>query len=99
MALQQWSVNADGGFLAVPELSSKLLVASQQRAVLRQFTVPLNAFGTKMGDTFKWDRAGNVASAGSTTGIDESFTMPETNLPFTQGSIVVTEYGNAVRFV
>ena len=97
MPLQQWSVSADGGFLAVPELSKKLLKAAQQRAVLRQFTVPLDAFGTRKGDTFNFDRAGNVGNAGSTAGILESQPMPETAVAFTQGSVVVTEYGNSIR--
>lgn len=71
MPLQQWAVSGDGGFLAVPGLSKKLLAAAQQRSVLRQFTIPMDAYGKAMGDTFYYDRRGNVATAGSSTGILE----------------------------
>ena len=50
MALQLWAVDGSGGFLAVPGLSKKLLKTAQQKTILRQFTIPLDAFGAKMGE-------------------------------------------------
>lgn len=95
--MQTYGVNSAGGFLSVPDLSKRMLVQSQQRTILRQFVTPLKAFGAKMSNTFFFDRAGNVSTAGSTTGIDETLPVPETQIPFTQGSILVTEYANSIR--
>ena len=45
-------------------------------------------------DTLLFDRVGNVATAGRS--ISELERMPETSVSFTQGSLVVNEYGNSI---
>ena len=94
MPQQQWQISADGGYLANPRISERLRFVTQPLMKFRQFVRPEPGFGKKKGDTLLFDRVSNVATAGGP--ISELENMPETNVTFTQGSLVVKEYGNSI---
>lgn len=91
---QSWSPDGSGGYLANDVLSKKLRHNSQPMMRARQFVRKEAGYGKNKGDTLLFDRIANVATAGST--IAELEKMPETNFAITQGSVVVSEYGNSV---
>jgi hypothetical protein len=63
---------------------------------LRQFIDAKEAIGQGRGDTFLFDKSGNVATQGGT--LVETNTMPETQVAVTQGTAVITEYGNSIPY-
>lgn len=96
MSGQVWMTNSLGGYMFAPNLSRKLRTALQPMVRFRQFCDAKEAFGLGIGDTFHWNVYSDVVTAGST--LVENQPMPETNFTITQGSAVVTEYGNSVPF-
>ena len=96
MAVQVWAVNALGGFAATSTLSRKVYRAAQQEVALDQFSLPVLDYGKKKGDTVLYDRRLNVDDAGGT--LSETNKMIETNTTFAQGSVVVGELGNSIRY-
>lgn len=96
MAGQLYSVNTLGGNWSVPYLTDQLRHVSQPQFRFRQFIDVHEAVGYGRGDTFNFDKAGNVATQGGT--LLETQTIPETNFVTNQGTAVITEYGNAVPF-
>jgi|SRR5579864_1001257 len=94
MPQQQWAISADGGYLANPRISERLRFVTQPLMKFRQFVRPEPGFGKKKGDTLLFDRVSNVATGGGP--ISELENMPETNVTFTQGSLVVKEFGNSI---
>jgi hypothetical protein len=54
------------------------------------------AIGKNRGDTWLYDRRGNVATQGGT--LVETNTIPQTNFVLAQGSGTITEYGNSVPY-
>lgn len=95
---QVWAVSSLGGtnMGAVPYLSQRLRAVAQPMFRLRQFIDAKEAIGYGKGDTFLFDKSGNVATQGGT--LVETATIPETNYSMTQGTCVITEYGNSVPF-
>jgi N4-gp56 family major capsid protein len=98
MASQLWVTNSLGGYLSSFNLSKELRVALQPKAKFRQFCDVKDASqqGKNKGATFTWDIVSNVATQGGT--LIETNTMPETNFTITQGTLTITEYGNAVPY-
>lgn len=93
---QYWSVSTQGGNWAVPKLSEHLRHVAQPEFRFRQFTNIREELGKKAGDTWYFDKAGNVATQGGT--LVETDTIPETQFVTNQGTGSVTEYGNSVPF-
>ena len=50
--------------------------------------------GKKKGDTFHWNVYSDISTQGAT--ILETNTMPESNFTVSQGTLTITEAGNAV---
>ena len=96
MAGQQWSASADGGYLSNNVLSRQIRHASQPIMRFAQFVRPEPGYGKNKGDRVYFDRIANVSNQGGTIG--ESNTMPETKVVISQGSAVVTEYGNSIPY-
>lgn len=94
MAQQVWSVSTLGGNHAVPYLTDRLRNASQPMYRLRQFCDVKEAIGKKRGDTWLFDKTGNVATQGGT--LIETNTIPETQFVTNQGTGTITEYGNSI---
>ncbi len=91
---QQWAPAASGGYLANPSLSAKVRSIGQPMTRFRQFVRKEPGFGKGKSDTLLFDRISNVVVGGGA--ITELQNMPEDNFTISQGSLVVTEYGNSV---
>ncbi len=94
MAQQVYSVSTLGGNHSVPYLTDRLRSISQPMFRLRQFCDVKEAIGKKRGDTWLFDKSGNVATQGGT--LVETQTIPETQFVTNQGTGTITEYGNSV---
>lgn len=91
---QVYAVSTLGGITTLPYLSDRVRSVAQPLFMLRQFVDVKEAIGRGKGDTFMFDKVGNVATQGGT--LVETQTIPETNFSFTQGTVTITEYGNAI---
>jgi N4-gp56 family major capsid protein len=98
MSGQVWATNSLGGYMYSLNLSKKLRHAVQPTVRFRQFCDVKDATqqGKSKGDTFHWNVYSNVATQGTT--LTETTTMPETQFTITQGTLTITEYGNAVPY-
>ena len=96
MGQQLWMTNSLGGYLGSDELSKKVRHAAQTMQRFRQWVDPEPAHGKNSGDTVLFDKISNISTAGGT--LTETSTIPKRNFTITQGSLVITEYGNAVPF-
>lgn len=94
MPQQVWSVSTLGGNHAVPYLTDRLRSVSQPMYRLRQFCDVKEAIGKKRGDTWLFDKTGNVQTPGGT--LIETNTIPETQFVTNQGTGTITEYGNSI---
>ena len=96
MAGQLWVTNSLGGFLANPLLSKKIRHLAQPIMKFRQFVDAESAVGRGRDDTFLFDKISNISTAGGT--LVETETIPKRNYTITQGSLVITEYGNSIPY-
>lgn len=98
MAGQLWATNSLGGYMYSDRLSKVLRTVVQPLVKFRQFADVKDAAaqGKGKGDTFHWNVYGDAASQG--TVLVETTTMPETNFTITQGTMMITEYGNSVPY-
>ncbi len=93
---QGWAVDAQGGFLGADKLSKELRHAAQPIQKFRQFVNAEAAVGVKRNDTYLFDKISNISVAGGA--LNETVAIPKANYAITQGSLVCTEYGNAIPF-
>ncbi len=96
MAMQQWAVSADGGYMANPTLSKKLRHAAQPMMKVRAQARPMDAFGKGMGDTYDFDKVSNVNTAGRAIG--ETERIPVTKFVIRKASMTIAEYGNSIEW-
>jgi hypothetical protein len=98
MAGQIWSVAADGGYLYSDELSDYLRIQVQPLTKFRQFCDAEDGTqkGLGKGETFTWDIVSNTARQGRR--LDELQPMPESNVTVSQGSLTITEWGQAIPY-
>ena len=98
MAGQIWSVAADGGYLYSDELSDYLRIQVQPLTKFRQFCDAEDGTqkGLGKGETFVWDIVSNTSRQGRR--LDELLPMPETNVAVSQGSLTITEWGQAIPY-
>jgi N4-gp56 family major capsid protein len=96
MAGQQYSTGSLGGYLSQPYLTQRLRAQAQPQFRFRQFIDVKEAIGKNRGDTWLFDKRGNVATQG--TVLAETNTMPQTNFIVGQGTGVIVEYGNSVPY-
>ena len=98
MAGQLWSTNSLGGYFYSLNLSDELRTAVQPMTKFRQFSDVKDASqqGKNKGETFTWDVVKNVARQGRT--LTETNTMAESNFTITQGTLTITEAGQAVPY-
>jgi N4-gp56 family major capsid protein len=93
---QQYSTSSLGGYFSQPYLTDQLRHQAQPEYRFRQFVDAKEAIGRNRGDTFLFDRAGNVATQG--TVLTETNTVPQTQFSVGQGTCVITEYANSIPF-
>lgn len=88
---QYAGVAASGGYLFNSVLSKKMRTIAQPMLKARQFVRAEPGYGLHKGSTILFDRVGNVSPQSSS--INELQTMPEGNVAYSQGSVVVNEFG------
>lgn len=93
---QVYSVSTLGGNWSQPYLSERLRHVAQPMFRFRQFVDVKEAIGKQRGDTWLFDKAGNVATQGGT--LVETNTIPETNFITNQGTGQIFEFGNSIPF-
>jgi N4-gp56 family major capsid protein len=93
---QQYTTASLGGYTSQPYLTDKLRVAAQPQFRFRQFVDMKEQIGKNRGDTWLYDKRGNVATQG--TVLAETNTVPQTNFVIGQGTGVITEYANSVPY-
>lgn len=93
---QVYSVSTLGGNWSQPYLSERLRHVAQPMFRFRQFVDVKEAIGKQRGDTWLFDKAGNVQTQGGT--LVETNTIPETNFFTNQGTGHIYEYGNSIPF-
>ena len=93
---QLYAVGSLGGtgVGSVPYLTDRVRAVAQPMYRLRQLIDAKEAIGSGKGDKWLFDKRQNVATQGGT--LIETNTIPETQFTVTQGSGVITEYGNSV---
>jgi len=99
MAGQLWSVNTLGGYFYSLNLSDNLRDPLTSQCKFRQFADVKDASqqGKGKGESFTWDIVGDVTVRGASS-LTETNTMPETSFTITQGTLTITEAGNAVPY-
>lgn len=96
MAGQQYSTSSLGGYLSQPYLTQRLRAVAQPQFRFRQFLDVKEAIGKNRGDTWLYDKRGNVATQG--TILAETNTIPQTNFIVGQGTGQIVEYANSVPY-
>lgn len=96
MSQQIWATSSLGGYLSSSELSKQLRHAAQPMMKFRQFVDPEPAMGKGRGEVVLFDKISNISTAGGT--ISETSTIPKRNFTIKQGTLTVTEYGNAIPY-
>ena len=98
MAGQLWGTNNLGGYMYADELSDKLRYELKPMVRYRQHCDAKDAMskGLNRGDTYHWNVYSKIANQGGT--INENDAMPESNYTITQGSLTVTEMGQAIPY-
>lgn len=91
---QLYGVNTLGGFTTNNELSKQMRVVAQPLKRFRQFVQVKGAKGKNRGDKLFYDKYQNVQTQGTT--LTETTPIPETNFIIKQGTLSITEYGNAI---
>ena len=95
MAGQQLLVtNTLGGYTVVPKLSEHLQKPVSPICKFRQFVSYKESFGKNAGESVVFDRYSRITTAGGT--LSETSTIPRHNIIYSQGTLTVTEWGNAI---
>jgi len=96
MPQQVFVTSSLGGYFALPWLTNKLRTVAAPMYKFRQFCNVREAFGQRRGATAMWDKVSAISTRGGT--LSETSTIPRRNFTITQGSVVITEYGNAIDY-
>lgn len=96
MGQQLFTTNSLGGFFTNNQLSKQVRYKAQTTQLFRQFVDMESAAGTNRGNKVFFDKISNVATGGGT--LIETNTIPKTNYTITQGTLTMTEYGNAIPY-
>ena len=96
MGQQIWSVTTLGGYLHSDEFSKQVRHLAQPIMKFRQFCDPEGAMGKNRGDAVLFSKISNISTQGGT--LNETSTIPKRNYTITQGTLTVTEYGNAIPY-
>ncbi len=96
--MQVWSSNSLGGFSAAASLDSELRQRATATTYFHQFALGLTSYGRNRSDRILFDKAGRAVTPLNTSGIGELDDIPVTSYPFVQGSVIATEYANAIEW-
>ncbi len=93
---QLWVTNSLGGHLTNNSLSKSIRKQNEAGWVFRQFCDIKEDPGKKKGDTVYFDKTLRLDTKGGT--LTETSTIPESKWKVVKGSVVMTEWGNAVPY-
>ena len=96
--MQVWSSNTLGGFSAAASLDSELRQRATKTTYFHQMALGLPSYGRHRADRILFDKAGRVVTPLNINGIGELDDIPVTSFPFVQGSVIATEYANAIEW-
>ena len=96
MGQQLWVTDSLGGFLGNAKLSKQIRFAAQPIQKFRQFCRVKGALGKNRNDTLIFDKVRNIDTQGGT--LVETDTIPEHQATIGQGTLTITEYGNAIPY-
>lgn len=96
MSGQVFGTNNLGGFLSYPDLTRRLRTVAQPLFRLRQFAEPKEAFGRNRGDTFVFNKIGNIQNAAGP--LTETNPIPASQFTIGRGTVTMTEYGISVPY-
>lgn len=98
MSGQLWAIPEEGGYLYADQLSDHLRMQVQGLTKFRQFCDAKDGSqkGLHRGQSFSWDVFSSLGRRG--TRLQETEAMPESGFTIRQGSLTVTEFGQAVPY-
>jgi N4-gp56 family major capsid protein len=96
VAGQLWAVSTQGQLLYSPLLSKEVTNAAQPLMKFKQFTDMKMEAGRGRGETFLFDKYGNIDTEGGT--LAETSTIPSRSYRVYQGTGTLYEFGNSVPF-
>lgn len=96
--MQVWGTNSLGGFSATASLDSELRQRATKTTYFHQMALGLTSYGRHRSDRILFDKAGRVVTPLNTSGIGELDDIPVTSFPFVQGSVIATEFANAIEW-
>lgn len=95
---QVWQTNALGGYSATASLDSELRQRATATTYMDQFALGLPSYGKHRADRILFDKIGRAVTPLATAGIGELSDIPVTTFPWVQGSVIATEYANAIEW-
>lgn len=96
MAGQLWATSTQGGYLYSPLLTKEVVAAAQPDMKIKQFTTIREQWGKNAGETFLYDKYGNIDTQGGT--LTETSTIPAHSYRLYQSTATLYEHGNSIPF-
>lgn len=93
---QLWATSTQGGYLYSPILTKEVVSQAQPDMKLAQFCEFREAWGKNAGETFLFDKYGNIDTQGGT--LTETSTIPARGHRFYQSTCTIKEWGNSIPF-
>ena len=94
MAGQLWATSTQGGYRYSPLLTREVMTAAQPDMRFTQFCEVREEWGRNAGETFLFDKAGNIDTAGGT--LTETSTIPSHGYRLYQSTATMKERGNSI---
>lgn len=96
MSGQLWGVSSQGGATYSPLLTKEVFGQSQPDMKFHQFVEVREQWGKNAGETFLYDKYGNIDTEGTT--LTETSTIPSHGHRFYQSTATLYEWGNSIPF-
>ena len=96
--MQVWATSSLGGYSAVASLDAELRQRATATTYFHQLALGFTSYGRHRGDRVLFDKLGRMVTPLPTAGIGELDDIPVSSFPWVQGSVITTEYANAVEW-
>lgn len=96
--MQTFGSNTLGGFTATASIDSEMRQRATKSTYCHQMALGLPSYGRHRSDRILFDKMGRVVTPLNQLGIGELDDIPVTSFPFVQGTVIATEYANAVEW-
>jgi len=93
---QLWGVSTQGGNTYSPLLTKEVTAQAQPDMKFHQFVEMKEQWGKNAGETFLYDKYGNIDTQGGT--LTETSTIPARSHRFYQSTATLYEWGNSIPF-